>query len=112
MPVMSLPCSMTTAPSLTRTSPSPPKLVAFQPTRDFPSKRLFHSIFSFLSPVGAFLPDSPAPPFHAGRARHRQRAVTRRLVVMVRSLSQWPKKLDRAVAGAILPRRAAAATVG
>src|SRR5262249_51114354 len=42
MPVMSLPRSMMMAPSLTTTSPSPPKLVAFQPASDFSSNKTFH----------------------------------------------------------------------
>src|SRR4051794_8000425 len=54
---MSSPCSMTTAPSLTATSPSPPKLVDFQPASVLPSKSDFQFCASLV--VVLFLASPP-----------------------------------------------------
>src|SRR5262245_8453068 len=60
---MSLPRSMRMAPSLTATSPSPPKLADFQPVSALPSKRTFHFTWSLpASPWGgAALPTGHVP---------------------------------------------------
>src|SRR6266542_4350430 len=62
---------MTTALSLTWTSPSPPKLIAFQPVSDLPSNSDFQATLSFSPFAGAFLSFSPP---HVREERFRARA--------------------------------------
>src|SRR5262249_11076286 len=73
MPVMSLPASMTTAPSLTDTLPRPLKSAFFQPLRVLPSKRVFQPALSVAPPGGALPGRAAGSPAVSGSPRARTR---------------------------------------